>query len=222
MATIYYLEENYEKALAENEKVLEIAKRLKNKIAECEATVQMGVIYCSLFNITKALNIFSDGLEMAKELEYRKKIIAIQRNQVSTYTSIGNYKEAYNHRKQMVNMLSTYEDKSIVHGVLCYLTVDALLLNKDKEALKFAQDSLVVAEQLGAGEPIALAHASIGRVQEKLRDYDGAIKSFERFLENGEKISDTTIIKNAHCSLGRAYEGKGTVGMHVVFNTLFR
>ena len=203
------MEENYEKALAEDEKFLEIAKRLKNKIAECEATLQIGAIYCSLLNIQKALNLFSDALKMAKELGCPKQIIEIQLNQTSMYYLIGNYKKAHNNNKQMVKMLNTIENKHIEYTVLCGLTTDALHLNKDRKALKLAQDSLVVAKQLGAGEPIALAHGSIGLAQEKLRDYDGAIRSFKIFLENGEKISDTRIINNAHCSLGRAYEGRG-------------
>jgi tetratricopeptide (TPR) repeat protein len=206
---MHYKEENFEKALAEEETFLEIAKRLKNKFAECEATSQMGVIYGTLHNMQKALNLFSDALKMAKEFGHRKKMIEIQLNQTAAYASIGSYKKAYHDRKQMVKMLSTYENKSIVFAVLCSLTIDALILNKDKKALKLAQESLVVAEQLDARQPIALAHGNIGLVQEKLRDYDGAIKSFERSLENGKKINDTRIIYNIYCSLGRVYGEKG-------------
>jgi tetratricopeptide (TPR) repeat protein len=214
---MHYKEENFEKALAEEETFLEIAKRLKNKFAECEATSQMGVIYSTLYNMQKALNLFSNALKMAKESGHRKKMIEIQLNQTTAYALIGNYKKAYNDRKQMVKMLSTYENKSIVFAVLCNLTIDARTLNKDRKSLKLAQDSLVVAEQLGAKQPIALAHGNTGLAQEKLRDYDGAIKSFERSLENGKKINDTRIIYNGYCSLGRAYEGRGGY-IYVFFN----
>lgn len=53
------MEQKYELALVEEEKILEIAKRLNNKLAECEATLHMAKTYCSLFKIQEALNFFT-------------------------------------------------------------------------------------------------------------------------------------------------------------------
>ncbi len=209
MGTILYLEQNYEKALATEEEFLEIAKRLNNKLAECEVTLSMGTIYCSLFNIQKALNLYSKGLKLAKELGNHKKVIETQVNLTSVYSLMGEYKKSYATGKQMVDTLENYEDKALEYTVLCNLSVDALILNKDDESLKLAKESLVIAEQLGAGEPIALSYGNIGLAQEKLRHYDSAIKSYEKCLENGKKIKDNRIINNSYCNLGRAYEGRG-------------
>ena len=203
------MEQNHEKALAEEEKFLRIAKRLNNKPAECEATLHMAVFYCSLFNIQKARKFYSEGLKIAKELGHHRKVLQTQLNQTNIYSIMGDYRKAYTIRKQMLKTLHTHEDKAIEYTVLCNQSVVALLLNKDKESLNLAQDSLVVAEQLGALQSISLAHGNIGLAQEKRQDYDDAIKSYEKCLEFGEKIKNTRIINNSYCNLGRAYEGRG-------------
>ena len=206
---MYYMEQHFEKALAEAEKFLEIAKHLGNKLAECEVTLQMGKISCNLFDIQKALNLFSKGLAMASELGYRKKVIETQGNQVTMYSLMGKYRRAYNMGKSIVKKLENYEDKRVKNRILCNLSVDALMMNRNEESLKLALKSLEVAKQLDAGEPIALAHGNIGLAQEKLKDYDGAIESYQNCLKSGEDIKDTRIINNSYCNLGRAYEGKG-------------
>ncbi|XP_028411522.1 tetratricopeptide repeat protein 28-like [Dendronephthya gigantea] len=208
-AKLYYMEQKYELALEEEEKVLEIAKRLNNKIAECEATLHMATIYCNLFKIQEALNLFSKGLKMAMDLGYHKKVMETKVNQSSLFSLMGEYRRSYHIGKEIVQNLSLYEDKGFVYTVLCNVSVDALILNKDEEALKLAQQSLVVAEDIGAGEPIALAHGNIGLAQEKLQDFEGAVKSYYKCLEFGEKIKDMRIINNSYCNLGRALEGKG-------------
>ena len=208
-ATIHYMEQNYDLALTEAESFLEISRRLDNKVAECEAVLQMATIHCTLFNIQKALNLYSDGLELAIEVGHRKKVLETQVNQTSVYSLMGEYRKSYKTGKQMVERISDYEDKALEYTVLCNLSVDALILNKDRESLELAQRSLMVAEQLDAGEPIALAYGNIGLAQEKLHEYDDAIKSYENCLKFGEKIKDTRIINNSYCNLGRAYEGRG-------------
>ena len=206
---MYYLEQNFEKALAEAENFLEIAKRLGDKLAECEVILQMGTIYCSLFDIQKALNLFSEGLAMATALGHQKKVMETQANKASLYSLMGKYHRAYNMGKSMVQKLENYEDKHIKYRILCNLGVVALIINENEESLELARKSLEVAEQLDAGEPIALAHGNIGLAQEKLKDYDGAIESYQNCLKSGKDIKDTRIINNSYCNLGRAYEGKG-------------
>ena len=206
---MYYMEQNFKKALEEAEKFREIAKRLGDKLAECEATFQMGTIYCSLFDIQKAFNLFSEGHDMATALGHRKKMMETQANQASMYSVMGKYNKAYNMGQSMVKNMENYEDKAFKYTILCNLSVDALIMNKDQESLKLARESLEVAKQLDAGEPIALAHGNIGLAQEKLKDFDGAIESYQNCLKFGEDIKDKRIINNSYCNLGRAYEGKG-------------
>ena len=203
------MENKFEKALAEAEKFLEIAKKLDDKLGKCEVTLQMGAIYASLFDMQKALNFSYKALRMAKTLGQRQKVIKTQVNLTNMYCVMGKYEEAYDIGKSMVRTLVKCEGKLFEYGILCNLSVVALLVNKDKESLKLARDSLVVAEQLDAGKPIALAHGNIGLAQEKLKDYDGAIESYQNCLKFGENIKNTRIINNSYCNLGRAYEGKG-------------
>ena len=204
------MENKFEEALAEAEKVLEIAKKLDDKLAECEVTLRMGAIYCNLFDMQKALNFSKKGLAIAKALGERKKVMRTQINLLTNiYCMMGKHQKAYNIGKSMVKTMMNFEDKSFEHGILCNLSVVALIINKNEESLKLARDSLVVAEQLGAKEPIAISHGNIGLAQEKLKDYDGAITSFEKSLHIAEDIKYTRIINNIHCSLGKAYEGKG-------------
>ena len=206
---ILYMENKFEEALAEAEKVLEIAKKLDDKLAECEVTIRMGTIYCILFDMQKALNFTRKGIAMAKALDRRKKVMQAQVNLTNMYGVMGKHQKAYDIGKSMVKTLKNCEDKLFEYTIYCNLSVLALIINQNEESLKLARDSLAVAEQLGAGKTIALAHGNIGLAQEKLKDYDGAITSFEKCLEIGENIKDTRIINNTYCSLGRAYEGKG-------------
>lgn len=207
--TVLYMENKFEEALAEGEKVLEIVKKLDDKLAECEVTLRMGTIYFNLFDMQKALNFSKEGLAIAKTLGQRKKIIQTQVNLTNMYGVMGEHQKAYNIGKSTVKTLTNCEDKLFEYTIYCNLSVVALIIDQNEESLKLARDSLVVAEQLGAGKPIALAHGNIGLAQEKLKDYDGAIISFEKCLEIAEGIKDTRIINNTYCSLGRAYEGKG-------------
>lgn len=146
---------------------------------------------------------------MATDLGHQKKVMETKVNQSSLFSLMGKYRKSYNIGKEIVENLSLYEDKAFVYTVLCNVSVDALILNKDEEALKLAQESLVVAKKLGAGEPIALAYGNIGLAQEKLKDFEGAFESYHKCLEFGEKIKDKRIINNSYCNLGRALEGKG-------------
>ena len=206
---MHYLGQNFEKALAEAEDFLEIAKRLGDKLAECEVTLQMARIYCSLFDVQKGLNLFSEGLAMATALGHRKKVMETQANQASMYSVMGKYHKAYSMGQRMMNKMENYEDKAFKHTILCNLSVDALIIDKNEESLKLAQDSLKVAKEIDAGESLALSYGNVGLAQEKLKDYDGAIESYENCLKSGEDIKDTRIINNSYCNLGRAYEGKG-------------
>ena len=209
MATLHYFGQNFEEALAEAEAFLEIAKRLGDKLAECEATLQMATIYCNRFDVQKSLNLFSKGLAMATALGDRKKVMKTQANQASMYSVMGKYHKAYNMGQSMLNKMENYEDKAFKYAILCNLSVQALIIDKNEESLKLAQDSLEVAKEIDAGEPLALAYGNIGLAQEKLKGYDGAIESYKKCLESGKKIKDKRIINNSYCNLGRAYEGKG-------------
>ncbi|XP_028418090.1 tetratricopeptide repeat protein 28-like [Dendronephthya gigantea] len=223
-AKIYYMEQKYELALAEEEKCLEIAKRLNDKLVECEATLQMARNHCYLFNIQKALNLFSEGLKVATDLGHRKKIMKTKINLSSIYTLMGEYRKSYQISKHLRKYASSYEDQEFVYTVLCNLCVNALLLNEDKKSLKLARKSLAVAEESGVKKHIALAHGNIGLAQLKLQDFDDALESFEKSLKLGEEINDNRIINNNYCNLGKAYEGKGDKSMarkyyHKALNT---
>ena len=207
--TVLVFEQNYEKALKIEEEFLEIAQRLKNKPAECEVIISMTRIYCKLFNIHEALNLHHKGYKMAKELGNQKLALKAKVNQALVYALTGKYKKTYETNKQMYENLGNNEDKDFEHTVLCNLSVDALILKKHEESLKLAQDSLLVAEELGAKDCIALSYGNIGLAQEQLQQFDEAISSFEKCLEHGKKIKDKRIINNSYCNLGRAYEGKG-------------
>ena len=222
MATALYLEHNFKKALALEEEFLEIAQKLNNKAAECEVTLSMGTIYCSLFDIQKALNHFSKGSKLAEEIGNQKKVLETAENMASVYSLLGEYRKAYNRNKQMLDRLKNYEDKALEYTVLCNLSVDALILNETKESLELAKKSLVIAKELDAVEPIALAYGNIGLAQEKLGDFNDAIESFDKCLEVGEKINDNRIKNNSYCNLGRAYEGKGGCWIKPVSTIFFR
>ena len=208
-ATLHYFGQNFEEALAEAEKFLEIAKRLDDKLAECEVTLQMATIYCSLFDVQKSLNLFSEGVAMATALGHRSKVMNTRENQASMYSVMGKYHKAYNMGKSMLNKMENYEDKALKCRILSNLSVHALIIDKNVESLKLAQDSLEVAKEIDAGKLLALAYGNIGLAQEKLKDYDNAIESYKKCLKSGDDIGDTRIINNSYCNFGRAYEGKG-------------
>ena len=146
---------------------------------------------------------------MAIALGYRKKVMETQANLISMYSVMGKYEKAYNMGQSMLRKMVNHEDRAFIYTILCNLSIVALIINKDQESLKLARESLELAKQLDAGEPIALAHGNIGLAQEKLKDYDGAVESYQNCLKSGEDIKDTRIINNSYCNLGRAYEGKG-------------
>ena len=206
---MHYFGQNFEEALVEAEKFLEIAKRLDDKLAKCEVTLQMATIYCNLFDMQKSLNLFSEGVAMATALGHRSKVMNIQANQASMYSVMGNYHKAYKMGQSMLNKMENYEDKAFKYAILCNLSVQALIIDKNEKSLKLAQDSLEVAKEIDAGKLLALAYGNVGLAQEKLKDYDGAIESYENCLKSGEDIGDTRIINNSYCNFGRAYEGKG-------------
>lgn len=208
-ANIFALSQKYEEALKKAEEFLEIAKSLQNRRVECEAVMLIAGIHTSLFNIQKSLDFYSKGKEIAEELGYKHVVAQAKLNQASVNSFMGKYHQSFTIGKQLASQLNDSNDKMFSYTVLCNLSVDALILNRDEESLKFAYDSLAIAESLGAVEPLALSHGNIGLAQEKMKNYSGAIESYKKCLEYGQKMGDNRIINNSYCNLGRAYEGKG-------------
>lgn len=169
----------------------------------------MAKIRLTLFNIQKSLDFYSKGLEIAQEQHYTKLVMGTKLNQASVYSLMGKYHRSYNIRKSLASQQDDYDDKAFTYAVICNLSVDALILNRHKESLKFARDSLAIAKILGAAQPLALAYGNIGLAQEKLEDYTSAIESYQKCLEIGKQMPNDRIINNSYCNLGRAHEGKG-------------
>lgn len=206
---VLFWEQKYDEAIKKAVAFIAIAQRLGDRDGECEAILHLGTIHSILFNMQESLDLYSKGLEIAERLHYTELVMKIKVDQARTLAVLGNHERAYKVLQDLNPKLDSYDDKSLVFKATCNLSVIALILNRDKDALEFAFKTLAIAKLLNASEPMALGHGNIGLALEKLKDYSGAIDNFQNCLKYGKKLKSGRIINQSYCTLGRVYEAKG-------------
>jgi len=173
----------------------EIAKPLKN----------IGVIYWSQGNYSKALEYDLEALKIGEELG-DKKIIASALNNIGlVYSSKNNYPEALSYYLRSLKIKEEIGDRNGIANSLLGIGTIYDLQDNHKKALEYYQKGLKIKESLGDKIGIAGALNNIGTTYGKQGDYSNALEYFLKALKIREETGDKKGMSNALNNIGEVY-----------------
>ena len=206
--TASLMHKKHEDAQRKSEKFLEILQSgSKNRRKEYDIFNILYLIHVQHFDIQEALDLISECLKIACELNDETMITDTIINKAHILLLLGKYQVSYDILSDLLAL--QIDDVSMKYLTLCNISVVALLLGKKEESLQCACDSLEVAKTIGDKSSIACSYGNIGLAQESMRKFADAIEPYQKCLDLGKEAGNDRVINNSYCNLGRAYEGLG-------------
>ncbi|MCX6257477.1 MAG: tetratricopeptide repeat protein [Bacteroidia bacterium] len=160
------------------------------KKGQAMALNKIGIAYYYKGEYDKAIEQYSKGLEIAKEIEYRYGIGQIMGNMGVSYKCMSDYQKAMEYYKLALNICEDMKDSS---GIAIYLGSLGNIhesLAEYPEALEYHHKSLQVASDIGDWAQTRIQLTDIGVVYDDLKDYHKALDSYSEALKIAEDHKD--------------------------------
>jgi len=187
---IYYDFDMYEDAMNCSEKILQIAKKTKDKSWESAALNNIGEIFRSQVNYPEALKRYEEALQICKKLgDLKGQSIRIN-NIGMIYDNQGNYQEALKRYVESLKIAGKLKDTK--GGAIRLSNIGTIRYKQGNYslALKRYEDALKIHEHLGNLRGKAIDLNNIGLIYQAQGNYPEALKRFEEALQIAEQLGD--------------------------------
>tara|TARA_R110002050_G_scaffold78909_6_gene168706 strand:- start:3318 stop:5276 length:1959 start_codon:yes stop_codon:yes gene_type:complete len=194
------------------QKSLELSKNIKDKTYRVEALNQWANYLQRKSLSDSALQIYSQTLNLAKELNYLKGLAKLTNNISLIYTQRGEYPlaldyffESLRYEDQLGNDAGRAEVYNNI-GVIFYYQQD---YDKSLEYIKLALD---VHDNMGNSFGVKQAYNNLGGINQMLGRYDTAVVYYQKALEIALELKDDAGMASAYNNLAGIYKEKGSFG----------
>tara|TARA_R110001592_G_scaffold72390_3_gene221125 strand:+ start:6149 stop:8107 length:1959 start_codon:yes stop_codon:yes gene_type:complete len=194
------------------QKSLELSKNIKDKTYRVEALNQWANYLQRKSLSDSALQIYSQTLNLAKELNYLKGLAKLTNNISLIYTQRGEYPlaldyffESLGYEDQLGNDAGRAEVYNNI-GVIFYYQQD---YDKSLEYIKLALD---VHDNMGNSFGVKQAYNNLGGINQMLGRYDTAVVYYQKALEIALELNDDAGMASAYNNLAGIYKEKGSFG----------
>jgi tetratricopeptide (TPR) repeat protein len=171
---------------------LEILRPLNETRLLVETITYLGYVMEVTGNYSKAIELFSEGLEKATVVGDRWFAALCISLQVNVAMMIGNYENAYERLHSVVADWRAIGDPRFTALGLNLLNQSALLLGKYDEALAALEESAVLSNSVGDRWELGFTYRGLSAVAQKQGDYQQSVlmlrKSLDIFTELGGRL----------------------------------
>ncbi|MES2592660.1 MAG: tetratricopeptide repeat protein [Bacteroidota bacterium] len=202
---IYERKGDYENALINHLKALEIRNEIGEKRGIAGSYNSIGVTYVKQGNYEKAMDNYLKCLKILEELGEKKAVGTIYSNIGNIYFNQNNYKKALDNYLKSLELEIEIDDKegqSLTYGNLGAVYQK---LGKHNEALNNQLKCLQVCEEIEDKQGIAVCFNNIGAIYEEKGDFEMALKNQMKSLEISEAIGDIQLVGVVYSNIGSIY-----------------
>ena len=205
MGVVYYLNDQYPKAIEYYEKALNIDTKLKNKIDIATRLNNIGLAYCAIGEYSKAIENFHKALKFDHERNDTAKI-AIRLNNIGiVYTRFEQYTKALEYFINAYKTDSARNDKALCAARLSNIGWVYLKMNNPDQSIFYLNKAIVIDKEMKNEFNLTIRYNNLGKAYLLKKEYNEAIKLFNKALEFDRKSDNKTDIASALYNLGKAY-----------------
>ena len=208
----------YKFTLEDLKKAFEIVKEKKTPVKASkpigktkEGGVQknMGNVYSSIGQYSKAIQSHRKDLDIAEELGDKARIGRAHSNLGNAYGNIGQYQKAFECHRKDLEIAEELGDKAGVGRAHANLGIIYGKIGQYQKAIECHRKHLEIAEKLGDKAGFGRAHANLGNAYGNIGQYQKAIECHGKDLEIAEELGDKGGVGRAHGNLGIVYREIG-------------
>ncbi|MBI5541601.1 MAG: tetratricopeptide repeat protein [Bacteroidia bacterium] len=205
MGVVYYLNDQYVKAIECYELALIIDKKLKNNFDIATRLNNIGLAYCAIGNYSIAIDNFHEALKIDHERNDTAKI-AIRLNNIGiVYTRFEQYAKALDYFINAYKTDSVRNDKALCAARLSNIGWVYLKMKKPDQAITYLNKAIVIDTELKNEFNLAIRYNNLGNAYLLKKEYNEAINLFDKALIINRKSENKTAIATVLYSLGNAY-----------------
>ncbi len=187
-------------ALEVFQQVLDIVRRLNQRLGEAGTLSQIALAYYNLGEYQQARESYQQALTIYTEEKNLNGQGVILTNLGELYQNIGPYQKALESHEQALAIFKTLEDRPKQGAIISNLGVVYQTLGQDQEALQYYQEALEIHRQFRDNRWQATILNNLGSIYEKLAEYERALDSFQEALalaeQEGDRIEKGRILNN--------------------------
>ncbi len=206
IAQIYRQTQNYKGAKVKIKEAIEIAKSSKDDYILAMAYWEYGFLLLLIGEYEKSISYYKKAAPIYKALGYEEHSLQINNNLASLYHYIGDYDKAI---KLTEKTIKISKDKDYDEE-LAYALLKGAKAKRDKGLLDEAESdlkkSINLLEKLKDNRILGEAYMALGLLQEKRKENDLAIKSFNKAIDIFKEIDKPDYLNSAYGEIIRFYK----------------
>ena len=192
---------------------------LKNLLAQTETDTGrmkiMSSLTWDLFMLglpEESKQVAEDIINLASQEKYRNEKKWIKRKAYGLgilgiiETSQGQYKQAYAHHMEAIELRKSIADTGDIGGSLLNLGIVCYYLGEYPQAIKFYLDALHIAEAEKDSDAIATIYNNIGGVHEYQQQYDEALKNYTYAMNIRSSMHHQRGMATAYNNIGNIHD----------------
>ncbi|MDA3886749.1 MAG: tetratricopeptide repeat protein [Candidatus Delongbacteria bacterium] len=183
---IYDYSGQFDKALENYHKQLEIAEKENLKLEIASAIANIGIVYHLMGDLNKAREYYERKLKMSEEIGKRNELAQSLNNIGFLYKDLGEYKKAISHHKQSYKISKELSDYNTMSSALINLALVFKTQKNYKKAEQEFEKGLKIAEKYDIKHTMAEALTEMGELYLLT---DQKVKAIE-YVDKGLKISE--------------------------------
>ncbi len=208
-ATANSIQGNYQRALAFNQKSLEIYEELGYKIGIATSLINIGIAYKEQGNYPRALEHYQKALAISDGLGDKLGISNSANNIGTVYDIMGNYPRALEYYQKSLVMTAELGDEQGTSYTLSNIGTIYQVQGNYPRALEYYQNSLAILEKIGDQIGISTNLSNIGVTYQYLSDYPRSLEYHQKSLTIREELGDKQGISGSLNNIGTIYTFQG-------------
>jgi tetratricopeptide (TPR) repeat protein/DNA-binding CsgD family transcriptional regulator len=190
-----------------NEKIKELKEKLKitSGNEKVDTFVWLGFLL-RFSNTEQAEDYLTQGLDLAKQLNYKKGMASIYRLLMVIQTIKGNPQEATDFGYDALRLFNELDDKKGIADI--YNNLGIVYLDNHQLSLEYYLKALKIKKEIGYTQGIGRAYQNIGVLYRQQKEPDRAQEYFEKALNIYEEQNSLFDISNVYGNIGLVYEDK--------------
>jgi tetratricopeptide (TPR) repeat protein len=214
LAELHELEGDYEDALREYDRVLEITE---DDYTNSEIRMKMGRVYQSQGDYNKAIDLYEKAIEIASEIE--SSLLKARSNSFMgrIYLRKGEYEKALGlQREYLAESKKTGDSREMGQA---YMNMGGVFmhLRDHHQAISNWENSLGMFQEAGYDQGVANLNDNLGIVYVRIGKFDKALDHYEKSREIMQKIGDAKGMSMVLNNIGILYDKTGQLDKALEF-----
>ena len=196
---------NYDVALLYYQQILEICKADSAEAGMAGVLNDMGNVYKLTGNDSLALSLYNESLHIAERLKHRHSIANAYRNIGELYFQKKNFQDAFTYYSKCYETGCDKCPPIAFHQVLINMGQVYLAAGDDKNALKFFNKSLSLADSADANYERAVSYSALADVYQSEHNTAAAVEHYRTALNLASNANSLSLRKESALKLSEAY-----------------